>query len=202
MTGYRVGVMAAVVVLAALARLVPHPPNFAPVCALALFGAVTLTPRWLGLALPLAAMILSDVLLQITTQLGVLDGWLARGTGFHQWMLVVYLGVAAVAGLGMLVRGRRWEWVPFAAVGGSVVFFVVTNLAVWAEGFVGGPLAMYPPTWEGLVACFEAALPFYRMTLLGDLFYCGVLFGGLALATKLAPGLVLETLPVRDADRA
>lgn len=199
MTGYRVGVMAGVVVLAGLARLLPHPPNFAPVCALALFGAVTLRPRWLGLALPLAAMILSDVALEVTTRMGLLDGWLATGRGFHHWMLVVYAGVAAVAGLGMLARGRGWAWVPAACVGGSLVFFAVTNFAVWLDGVVGGPLAMYPPTWEGFVECFTMALPFYRMTLVGDLFYCGVLFGGLALAEAVAPALVREAIPVRDA---
>jgi hypothetical protein len=198
MTGYRVGVMAGVVVLAALARLLPHPPNFAPVAALALFAAVTLRPWWLGLVLPVAAMFLSDVLLEFTAR--GLDGWLAAGYGFHHWMLVVYLGVAAVAGLGLLVRGRGWAAVPAACVGGSLVFFGVTNLAVWFDGVVGGPLAMYPPTWDGLVECFTLALPFYRMTLVGDLFYCGVLFGGLALAEAVAPGLVREALPVRDGE--
>jgi hypothetical protein len=196
MTGYRVGVMAGVVVLAALARLLPHPPNFAPVCALALFGAVTLRPRWLGVALPVAAMFLSDVLLQVATGLGVLDGWLASGYGFHHWMVVVYVAVAAVAGVGTLVR--RWVYVPAAALVGSAVFFAVTNFAVWMDGVVGGPLAMYPPTWDGLVECYTMALPFYRMTLAGDLFYCGVLFGGLALAEAFAPGLVREALPVRN----
>lgn len=196
MTGYRVGVMAGVVVLAALARLLPHPPNFAPVAALAVFAAVTLRPRWLGVALPLAAMLLSDALLEVTTRLGILDGWLARGTGFHHWMLVVYLGVAATAGFGLLLRGRR-GLVPVAVLGGSLVFFAVTNFAVWMDGVVGGPLAMYPPTWDGLVECFAMALPFYRMTLLGDVFYSGALFGGLALAEALAPGLVREALPVR-----
>ncbi len=199
MTGYRGGVMAGVVVLAAFARLVPHPPNFAPITALALFGAVTLTPRWLGVVLPVAAMALSDVLLEVTTRLGVLNGWLALGYGFHHWMLVVYLAVAAVAGLGMLARGR-WALVPAAVLGGSLVFFLVTNFAVWADGLVGGPLAMYPPTWDGLVECYVKALPFYQMTLVGDLFYGAVLFGGLALAEKYAPGLVYEALPVRDRD--
>ena len=200
MTGYRVGVMAGVVVLAALARLVPHPPGFAPVCALALFAAATLTPRWLGVALPLAAMFLSDVLIQVGTRLGLLDGWLAGGTGFYHWMAAVYLAVAAVAGIGMLLRGRSWAFVPAGALAGSVVYFVVTNLAVWGEGFVGGPLALYPPTWDGLVECFTMALPFYRASLAGDLFYCGVLFGGLALAEAVAPGLVREALPVRDGE--
>lgn len=200
MTGYRVWVMAGVVVLAALGRLVPHPPGFAPVCALALFGAATLTPRWLGVALPLAAMLLSDVLIQVGTHFGLLGGWLAGGTGFYHWMVIVYLAVAAVAGVGLLLRGRGWVFVPAGALVGSVVYFLVTNFAVWLECVVGGPLAMYPPTWDGLVECYAMALPFYRASLAGDLFYCGVLFGGLALAEAVAPQLVREALPVRDGE--
>ena len=196
MTGYRVGVMAGVVVLAALARLLPHPPNFAPVTALALFAAATLRPRWLGVALPVAAMFLSDAALQVGTRLGLWDSWIGGGTGFYHWTIIIYLTVAAVAGIGTLVR--HWYAVPAAALGGSVLFFVVTNFMVWSESLFGGPLAMYAPTWDGLVECYTMALPFYRMTLAGDVFYCGVLFGGLALAEAVAPGLVREALPVRD----
>lgn len=200
MTGcYRAWVIAGVVCAAALARLLPHEPNFAPISALALFAAATLTPRWLGVAVPLAAMFLSDVALQLAAGSGFLGGWLAGGTGFYHWTAIIYVTVAAVAGIGMLLRNRSWVYVPAGALAGSVVYFVVTNLFVWAESLFDGPLAMYPPTWAGLVECFVAALPFYRMALAGDLFYCGVLFGGLALAEKFAPGLVREPVPVRDA---
>lgn len=199
MTGYRVGVMAGVVVLAALARLLPHPPNFAPVTALALFAAATLRPRWLGVALPVAAMFLSDAALQVGTQLGFWDGWIAGGTGFYHWTAIIYLTVAAVACLGFLLRDRIGVGsVALAALGGSGLFFVVTNLFVWSESLFGGPLAMYAPTWDGLVECFAMAVPFYRTALAGDVFYCGVLFGGLALAEAVAPRLVREALPVRD----
>lgn len=196
MTGYRFWVMAAVVVLAALARLLPHPPNFAPVTALALFAAATLRPRWLGVVLPVAAMLLSDAALHVGTRLGLWDGWIGGGTGFYHWTIIIYLTVAAVAGIGMFIRS--WTGVPAAVLGGSALFFVVTNFMVWSESLFGGPLAMYAPTWDGLVECYTMALPFYRMTLAGDVFYCGVLFGGLALAEKFAPGLVREALPVRD----
>ncbi|MFO0797804.1 MAG: DUF6580 family putative transport protein [Gemmataceae bacterium] len=199
MTGYRVGVMAGVVVLAALARLAPHPPNFAPVTALALFAAATMRPWWLGLTMPVAAMFLSDAALQVGIHYGWLDGWLAGGTGFYHWTVIIYLTVAAVAGVGFLLRDRIGvASVALATVGGSLLFFGVTNLFVWSESLFGGPLAMYAPTWDGLVECYAAAVPFYRTALVGDLFYCGVLFGGLALAEKLAPHLVREALPVRD----
>jgi len=201
MTGYRVGVMAGVVLLAALARLLPHPPNFAPVTALALFAAATLRPRWLGVALPLAAMFLSDALIHAGTRLGVWDGWIGGGTGFYHWTAIIYLTVAAVACLGFLLRDRLGVGsVALAALGGSLLFFVVTNFMVWSESLFGGPLAMYAPTWDGLVECYTMALPFYRTALMGDLFYCGVMFGGLALAEKLAPHMVREALPVATGD--
>lgn len=59
---------------------------------------------------------------------------------------------------------------------GSILFFLVTNLAVWAM------TTMYPKTWEGMVACYVAAIPFFHWTLLGDACYATILFGGFALA--------------------
>ena len=142
------------------------------------------------------------------------DHWLNGGVEYV--MSVIKAPILDATGQTVGLQGIFWDvtqekrtaeklaegkGVPFAAVGGSLVFFLVTNLFVWAESLFDGPLAMYPPTWAGLVECYTAAVPFYRTALLGDLFYCGVLFGGLALATKLAPGLVLEAIPVRDADQ-
>jgi hypothetical protein len=70
-----------------------------------------------------------------------------------------------------------------AALASSIIFFVLTNFGVWAFG------SWYPKTWEGLVACYVAAIPFFHNTLLGDAFYVSVLFGGLAFAEKRWPVL-------------
>jgi hypothetical protein len=104
--------------------------------------------------------------------------------GFHGQMLVVYGCFAATVGIGMLLRERiRVAPVAAAAIGSSLLFFVVTNLAVWALD------AMYPLTLQGLVACYVAAIPFLQNTLLSTAFYTVLLFGGFALAERWSPGL-------------
>jgi hypothetical protein len=62
---------------------------------------------------------------------------------------------------------------------GSLQFYIITNFFVWF-----GSHDMYPQTLSGLSACYVAALPFYGRTLLGDLFYSGVLFGAYALVSR------------------
>lgn len=158
----RFGALCAVVLLAALARLLPHPPNFAPVAALALFAGAHLSRKAWALAVPLAAMLLSDAYL-----------------GFHDLTLVVYGAFAAAVGIGFLLRGRcRLPMIAGASLTSSVLFFVVTNFAVWAVG------SIYPKTVAGLAACYAAAIPFFHNTLAGDAFYTAVLFGGWALAER------------------
>jgi len=145
------------IALATLCRLIPHPPNFTPVLAVALFGGAML-PRRIALAVPLVAMAVSDV------ALGYPFGWM------H---LVVYGCFLAGVGLGRLL-GVRSTWrrrIP-AALTGSVIFFVVTNFAVWLD-----PSSFYERTFEGLVGCYVMALPFFRNSLLGDLFWSVSLFG-------------------------
>lgn len=160
-------VLVAAILLAALSRLLPHPPNFAPIMALGLFGGAYLTHRWAALAVPLAALLLSDLLL-----------------GFYQGQWVVYLATAASVGLGLLLRENRTvPRVGLAAVAGTALFFVVTNFAVWATS------GMYPLTSAGLAACYVAALPFLQNSLAGDLLFTGVLFGGFSLLERSIPGL-------------
>jgi hypothetical protein len=167
------------VFLAALARLVPHPPNFAPIGAMALFGGAHFRNRWAAFLVPLTAMLLSDCALEAATRLGLLQGWMATGWGFHRGMWYVYGSVALSAALGLLLRGKLSVWsVGGAVLGSSVLFFVITNLGTWLEW------DMYPRSAEGLLACYVAAVPFFHWTLLGDAVYATVLFGGFALAEK------------------
>ena len=156
---------------AAALRLLPHPLNFAPIGAMALFGGAHLRHRGWALALPLGAMLLSDAALEATT------GW-----GFHRLMPAVYGSFALIVVLGFLLRSRPGVLpVASAAVGASVLFFTTTNFAVWAQ------LDTYPPTAAGLAACYVAALPYFWNTLAGDLFYSAVLFAGYALTARRFP---------------
>lgn len=157
---------------AALLRLVPHPPNFTPLGALALFAGARYGKRSLAFLLPLAAMLVSDSLLELTT------GW-----GFHSTLPVVYLALAIAVPIGFLVRkkGIGAGSVAGGSVAVSTIFFIVTNFAVWASS------GMYPLTGSGLVACYVAAIPFFGNTIAGDLFFSAVLFGAFALAERKVP---------------
>jgi hypothetical protein len=172
------------VVVAAASRLIPHPPNFTPVAAIALFGAAHLPSKWLAFVLPSIAMFLSDLGLEAVTRLDVAGGWMAGGSGFYRDMWFVYAAVLLIAALGLLLRSEPTVWSIGAAVlASSVLFFLLTNFGVWLMW------DMYPKSWEGLGQCYVAAIPFFHWTLLGDAFYATVLFGSFALARRhlLAP---------------
>ncbi|MBI2987846.1 MAG: hypothetical protein HYY45_13865 [Deltaproteobacteria bacterium] len=161
----RLGLLIGMIFAAAGMRLLPHPPNFESIGALALFAGAHFDDKRWAFVLPLAAMLLSDAVI-----------------GFHGQMPVVYGTFALVVWLGVHLRERRTALnVAGAGLAASILFFVVTNFGVWA--FDG----LYPRTLEGLVVCYIAAIPFFGYTLAGNLFYAALLFGGFALAERKIP---------------
>lgn len=163
----RILVIICAILSAAAMRLVPHPPNFSPIDAMALFSGAYLGRRALAFAAPLGALLLSDAIL-----------------GFYSGMWVQYVGVVLIVVIGQLALGRVTPLrVGAAAVLSAILFFAITNFGVWALG------SMYPHDATGLVACYVAALPFFQNTLAGDLFYSAVLFGGFALLERGLPRL-------------
>ena len=170
------------ILLAALSRLLPHPPNFSPVEAIALFGGAYFASRGTAIWVPLAAMFVSDV------ALGVLNGGIYAEYFLSAGFLLVYLCIALSTVLGFGLRGR----VTALRVGaysllGSVLFFVVTNFGVWLGS------AMYPKTAAGLAATYVAGVPFFQNTVAGTLFYSAVLFGAFAWLRRRNPALALQT---------
>jgi hypothetical protein len=142
--------------------------------ALALFGGAYLSRRWLALLVPLAAMLASDIVLSLT---------LYSGNGLS-WEPVTYLCFAATVVLGMLLRDRiNIGSVAGAAGLAGVMFFLVSNFAVWLGG------TMYPHNAGGLALCYLAGLPFALNMLVGNLFYCGLLFGGMEALQRYCPVL-------------
>jgi hypothetical protein len=150
------------IALAAASRLFPHPPDFTPLAAMALFGGAYFSDRRVAFAVPFIALLLSDLVL-----------------GLHQTMPFVYLGFGATVFIGMALRGKvRVLPVAGAAIASSVLFFIVTNFGVWLVG------DMYPHDVGGLVLCYIAAIPFFQYSLMGDFLYTGLLFGGMAMAER------------------
>jgi hypothetical protein len=181
MTLPRFWFLTALIVAAAVSRIVPHPWNFAPFAAIALFGAATFPGRWSAVIVPFAGLLLGDVLLQLTYLAGWQPNW-----GFHRGQWVIYACLIPSVLLGFAIRGRRsFATVASATLAGSVFFFLVTNFAVWANG--SG--LNYPKTYQGLLLCYEAAIPFFGNGVAGDVFYATALFGGLALAERKFPAL-------------
>ena len=106
-------------------------------------------------------------------------------------LLWVYVSFALSVCLGFLVRKRPGYVTVFtASLAGSVLFFLLSNFGVWLDG------TLYPLTTAGLYTCYVAAIPFFRNTLLGDLFYAGLLFGSFAWAQQQMPVLRAQTAPV------
>lgn len=176
-------VLAAMIVAAAMTRLLPHPPNFSPVEAMALFGGAYFASRAWSVVVPLAAMLLSDLALAALHG-GTYFDYMARA-GF--WLVYACIALSAVLGFGLRgkVGGAR---VLGYALAGSVLFFVVTNFGVWAGG------TLYPRTGAGLAAAYTAGIPFFQWTVLGTLFYAALLFGGFALLRRRMPALRTQTV--------
>jgi hypothetical protein len=155
------------ILAAAVLRLVPHPPNFTPIGAMALFSGAYLGRRAIAFVAPLAAMLLSDAIL-----------------GFYSGVWVTYLAVAAVVLIGSLALARRSVLrIGCAALASSIMFFLISNFGTWMLS------GMYAHSFAGLEACYVAAIPFFQNTVAGDLFYTTLLFGGFSIAELLVPRL-------------
>lgn len=144
-------------------RLLPHPANFAPIAAIALFSGLYL-PKRFAIIVPAAALLLSDIVL-----------------GFYTWQVVVsvYACFALTGIIGLyLAKQKKFATIALGTILASIIFFLVTNWAVWAFG------TMYPHTTSGLMQSYIMALPFFRNSLLGDIFYTTVLVGSMELIQK------------------
>jgi hypothetical protein len=164
----------AITLTAAAARLLPHPPNFTPIGAMALFGGAYFARKDMAFAVPLTAMFLSDLVLGLTTY------------GHEIWksMPFVYVGFALTVWLGRVVRSNPTPvWIAAATLAGSGAFFIIANFGVWMTW------DFYPKTLDGLAACYIAAIPFSRYMLAANLFYTAVLFGGFNLLERTVHAL-------------
>ena len=162
-----IALLSAIAAAAAL-RLFPHPPNFTPIGAMALFSGAYLGQRGaVAFVAPLGALLLSDLVL-----------------GFYHGMLTVYFSVALIVLLGSIALRRQSVLrIGAAALASSILFFAVTNFGMWlSSGF-------YPRTLAGLEACYAAAIPFFQNTVAGDLFFAAMIFGGFKLAERVLPQL-------------
>ena len=148
-------------VLGAAARLLPHPPNFAPVGATALFGGARL-PRWQAYLVPLVALAVTDPILS------PFYGF----APYSKYLLFSYLSVLISVWLGRRLRNTESvSRIAAVTVLNSIQFFLITNFGSWLW------FQAYPRTAAGLASCYVAAIPFFGWTLASDILYTAVLFG-------------------------
>ena len=158
-----------IILIAALSRLLPHLPNFTPITAIALFSGAYLSKRF-AFIIPIAAMLIADFII-----------------GFHGTMWAVYLSISLITLMGLGLASKiKIVTVLGYALASSILFFVITNFAVW----IGNPY--YSQDITGLATSYIAAIPFLSYTLLGDLFYSGILFGSFYLVHSRFPLLLAK----------
>lgn len=164
---YRLLLALAIIVIAAALRIAPHPWNFTPIGAVALFSGAIIKDRRLAFAFPLLALFAGDLFV----------GLYKPGL-----MLLVYASFLLSVFIGRFLQGRRTVLrISAGTLLGSIQFFLITNFAVWWL------LGSYPKTARGLAACYAAGLPLFWNTLAGDAFYAALFFGAFALAERFVP---------------
>ena len=134
------------VILALLTRVLPHPPNFAPITGIALFTGFNFANKRLALFIPLFCMLVTDIFL-----------------GFHSLVPIIYSCFILISFIGFKAKSLSF----LTVLGASVSFFIISNLGVW--------YFFYPKDLNGLISCFVLAIPFFINTLAGDLFYTALL---------------------------
>ena len=135
-----------IIIFGVICRLIPHPPNFSPVTAIALFGGLNFSDKRIAFSIPLVVLFLSDLIL-----------------GISMINLFVYTGFLTIVFLGTKIKTIKFENIILS----SFIFFLISNFGVWIIG--------YPKNIEGLILCYTMAIPFFGYSIAGDLFF-GYLF--------------------------
>ncbi len=172
---------ALLILFAAFSRLVPHPMNFAPIAAIALFSGAYLNKKY-AFFIPIAAMLISDAII-----------------GFYAGIEWVYGSFVLIAFVGYWLKkriegksaGRKTVYIAGTTLFSSILFFVFTNFGVWLSGM------MYEMSFKGLIQCYTMAIPFFRNTLASDLIYAAVMFTVYELVIRYAKNSQLQTSKVR-----
>jgi hypothetical protein len=135
-----------IIIFGVICRLIPHPPNFSPITAIALFGGLNFSDKRIAFSIPLIVLFLSDLILGIS----VIN-------------LFVYIGFLTIVFLGTKIKSIKFGNIILS----SFIFFLISNFGVWIIG--------YPKNIEGLILCYTMAIPFFGYSIAGDLFF-GYLF--------------------------
>ena len=165
----RLIVLTAIIFCLALLNIYFHEiPNFSPIAATALFAGAFIKDRKLAFAIPIAAIIISDIFI-----------------GFHSMIWAVYLSFFLIVLLGLNMKKVNTRNVLGFSILGSLLFFLITNFAVWAQG------SFYPSSFSGLMECYYMGIPFFKNTIIGDVCFNAILFSAFSFAESRIPSLKL-----------
>jgi hypothetical protein len=185
----RTTVLIIMIIEAAAFRLVQSSPvfsllsNVSPVGAIALFGGCYFADRWKAFVVPLASLFLSDVLLN---RMYYFDTWVF----FYSDAYWIYGSFALIVMLGHFVKKVTILNVIAAGVGAALIHWIVSDFGLWATGgrdvTTGLP---FTPDLTGLMRCYVLALPYLQNMIVGNLVFCGVLFGSFEWIKNRYPAL-------------
>ena len=166
----KVILICAIIFLVSLTRIFPHPPNFTPILALAIFGGAYLPNRITAISLPIISMFISDLII-----------------GFHSQIFTVYATIILLSILGHLMKTKNFKNFAITGFTGSLIFFIITNFSVWLGG------SLYPLTIDGIIQCYIMAIPFFHNTLISTMLFLTILFFGYTFAEKKISNLKIST---------
>lgn len=152
------------IILGIIYRLIQHHPNFSPLAAIALFSGFYFKKAWTAF-IPLVILFITDYFI-----------------GFYEIkiMVSVYISFAIIAFIGIIVaKNKSALKILFGSITGSVLFFLITNFAVWYFS------RWYSHDFQGLINSYTMAIPFFRNTIVGDLFFTILIFGSYEFALRL-----------------
>jgi len=166
----KVVLIISIIFLVSLTRIFPHPPNFTPILALAIFGGAYLPNRITAISLPIISMFISDLII-----------------GFHSQIFTVYAAIILLSILGHLMKTKNFKNFAITGFTGSLIFFIITNFSVWLGG------SLYPLTIDGIIQCYIMAIPFFHNTLISTMLFLTILFFGYTFAEKKISNLKIST---------
>ena len=137
------------ILILTFSRLIPHPPNFTPIIAIAIMSGYFITNIYLSLFVMLFSMLLADVFI-----------------GFYYNMIFVYLTLFLITFIFFNISNKiNSKNLLICSLTGSLIFFIFSNFGVW---FLG---SLYEKSLTGLVECYILAIPFFLNTLLSTIFF-------------------------------
>tara|TARA_B100001996_G_scaffold376501_1_gene357818 strand:+ start:816 stop:1376 length:561 start_codon:yes stop_codon:yes gene_type:complete len=163
------------ILIAAFSRIIPHYPNFTPLCAIALFGGKYFRNRYLAFLVPIVALWFSDLIINNFILSQYFDGFTLFYSGF-QWQYGSFLFIALLGR--KTLKNFSFLKLIGVSISSSLLFFIISNFGVWISS------SFYSKDIMGLIACYISAIPFYFGTLSGSVFYSFFLFGSYKLLSK------------------